>query len=203
VVAQPGRPCIIAGTAISVIGSGLITTLSSMTAHAEWIAYFLICGFGTGCAINLPYTAVCTILDEVDMVTGNGKSLDTVLRLRAYFIVAALLQLAFQLGGAVSLCISQTVFLNRLTSAVKINLPGLSIEKVIKAGAYDLPALKLSPVQLETLRLAYQDAARSVFVFLLVTAGLACLASFGFEHKNVRKIGMNSERVEDGSVRRV
>jgi hypothetical protein len=38
-----------------------------------WVAYFLICGIGTGCAINLPYTAVSTSLDESDTVTGNGK----------------------------------------------------------------------------------------------------------------------------------
>jgi hypothetical protein len=104
------------------------------------------------------------------------------------------MQLAFQLGGTVSLCISQTVFLNRLSSSVKSNLTGVSIEKVIRAGAYDLPALKLSPIQLQTLRLAYQDAARNIFIFLLVTAGLALLASFGFEHKNVRKVEIDSSK---------
>ena len=44
------------------------------TTHAAWAGYFVICGIGTGIAINLPYTAVSTVLDEVDMVTGNGKS---------------------------------------------------------------------------------------------------------------------------------
>jgi hypothetical protein len=177
--------------------------LTSETAHAEWITYFLICGFGTGCAINLPYTAVSTVLDEVDIWTGNGKSLGTGLRLHAYGIVAALLQLAFQLAGAVSLWISQTVFLNSLSSAIKSNLPGVSIEEVIRAGAYDLPALELSSVQLETLKVAYQDATRSVFIFLflLVTVGLDLMASFGYEHKNVRKVEMKSTWVEDGSVR--
>jgi hypothetical protein len=55
-----------------------------------------------------------------------------------------------------------------------------------------LPALELSSVQLETLKVAYQDATRSVFTFLLVTVGLGLMASFGYEHKNVRKVAMES-----------
>lgn len=55
------------------VGSGLITLLSRDTPHLVWATYFLICGVGTGCAINLPYTAVSAVLDETDIVTGNGK----------------------------------------------------------------------------------------------------------------------------------
>jgi hypothetical protein len=49
-----------------------MTLVNIDTARAIWVIYFLICGVGTGCAINLPYTAVSTVLKEVDMVSGNG-----------------------------------------------------------------------------------------------------------------------------------
>ena len=38
------------------------------------------------------------------------------------------------------------------------------------------------------LSLASQNAIRDVFVFLLVMNGLAFVVSFGFEHKNVRRV---------------
>jgi len=56
------------------VGSGLITLLNVSTYHGVWAAYFIICGVSTGCAINLPYTAVSAVLKEEDMVTGNGKA---------------------------------------------------------------------------------------------------------------------------------
>jgi len=56
------------------VGSGLITLLNVSTYHGVWAAYFIVCGVSTGCAINLPYTAVSAVLKEEDMVTGNGKA---------------------------------------------------------------------------------------------------------------------------------
>lgn len=55
------------------IGSALITQLDIDTTHVVWALYFILCGVGTGCAINLPYTAVSAVLEEADMVTGNGS----------------------------------------------------------------------------------------------------------------------------------
>ncbi|KAF2120122.1 major facilitator superfamily-domain-containing protein [Lophiotrema nucula] len=164
-------PFIIGGTAVSVIGSGLITLMDLETPHASWVGYFLICGIGTGAAINLPYTAVSTVLVEVDMVTGN-----------------AIMQFAFQLGGAVSLCISQAIFLNRLTSDVKASLPGVSVAEVVHAGAYNIPAMAPSSVTLHMLRVSYRNSTRDVFMYLLVATGLALFASFGFEHMNVKEV---------------
>jgi phosphotransferase system glucose/maltose/N-acetylglucosamine-specific IIC component len=73
----------------------------------------------------------------------------------------------------------------------------MDVEVMIKAGANNLPALTSSLDELGKLRLTYQDASWVVFVFLLVSAGLAFLATFGFENKNVRKIGR--EQKESGA----
>lgn len=167
----------------------MITMLDVHTSHVQWATYFVTCGVGTGFAINLPYTAVSTVLNEVDMVTGNGKldrafAIDT----PAYLVFLALLQFAFQLGGAISLCVCQTLFIARLTSKVQSRLPDLSIEDVIHAGAYNLPLLTPTDADLLELRSAYEHAVADVFIFLLVANALAFLASFGFENKNVRKV---------------
>jgi hypothetical protein len=79
--------------------------LNDNTSHGMWAAYFIVCGVGAGCAISLPYTAVSAVLKEEDMVTGNGKCCLRPTYLYPPHSLLALLQFAFQLGGAVSLCI--------------------------------------------------------------------------------------------------
>lgn len=106
------------------------------------------------------------------MVTGIGKAC---LRptIRHLTDSSALLQCAFQLGGAVSLCISQTIFLSRLAVDIKSSMADSPVVALNNNGAN---------------KLAYHNAIRDAFVFLLVTTGLALVASFGFEHKNVKKV---------------
>jgi hypothetical protein len=65
---------------------------------------------------------------------------------------------------------------------------------VINAGALDLPKLASSSKDLDVLRSAYQVAVRDLFVFLLVASVSAFVASFGFEHKNVRLIEQERKR---------
>jgi len=60
-----------------------------------------------------------------------------------------------------------------LTADVKSSLPNSPVGGLNSNGAN---------------KLAYQNAIRDVFLFLLVTSGLALVASFGFEHKNVKKV---------------
>lgn len=52
----------IIGTAIGIVGSGLFLMLDLETSKALWATFLVICGLGTGFAINLPYTVVQAIL---------------------------------------------------------------------------------------------------------------------------------------------
>lgn len=55
-------PYMIGGTALSVVGSGLLTTLGVDTSTALWASFSVICGVGIGLGINVPYTAVQVVL---------------------------------------------------------------------------------------------------------------------------------------------
>lgn len=46
----------IIGSAVGTIGSGLFLMLDLHTTKALWAVFLVICGLGTGFAINLPYT---------------------------------------------------------------------------------------------------------------------------------------------------
>lgn len=52
----------IIGTAIGMIGSGLFLMLDLHTSTALWAVFLVVCGIGTGFAINLPYTIAQAVL---------------------------------------------------------------------------------------------------------------------------------------------
>ncbi|KAF2746810.1 MFS general substrate transporter [Sporormia fimetaria CBS 119925] len=178
-------PYIISGTAISLVGSGLLTLLSPNTALGTWVAYFLVIALGTGIAINHPYTAVQTVLEERCVPVGN-----------------AIMQFTFSLGGALSLCIAQPVFTTRLKSAIIKRLPGVPVDSVIGAGAYGVKDLfKGNEKALGEVKLAYTEALRDVFIFALVAGGVALVLSFGFEHVNLKVVAGKrgqSEKLGEG-----
>lgn len=55
-------PFIVIGTVIGIIGSGLFLLLDLNTSTALWAVYLVVCGVGTGLAINLVYAMVQTVL---------------------------------------------------------------------------------------------------------------------------------------------
>ncbi|KAF2682030.1 MFS general substrate transporter [Lentithecium fluviatile CBS 122367] len=173
-------PYMIVGTAISIVGSGLIMTLQVATCTAKWAGFLVVCGLGTGMAINQPYTAVQAVVLEHDTPIAN-----------------AVLQFAFQLGAALSLSISQTLFINKLRLEVQMKTPAIPPDMVISAGASNLPLLVQSPDTLLRLREAYTNSVRHVFIFALAAACCGFTFSFGFEHRNVKKVAAERKAAEE------
>ena len=48
----------LAGEAICIIGTALLTQLTPHTPTVQWAAFLVISGIGMGMAMQLPYTAV-------------------------------------------------------------------------------------------------------------------------------------------------
>ncbi|KAH9863980.1 hypothetical protein J1614_009913 [Plenodomus biglobosus] len=174
-------PYLILGTAIQLVGSGLLITLDADTSKIKWAAYMVITGIGTGIGVNLPYTAVQVVLKEEDVATGN-----------------AIAQFAYQLGAAIGLTIGQTIFLNKLISEVARRTTEISPMAVIAAGAQGLPQLTQTQQLLRILRLAYAAAIRQAMIFALIMVGIALLFTFGVENLNVKR--MAKERSEKKDV---
>jgi hypothetical protein len=108
------------------------------------------------------------------------------------------MQFTFSLGGALSLCIAQTIFANKLEYDVRHHVPEVSVEQVLAAGAYKLPELSEgSPLVLESLRRAYKNALRDVFFFALAAAGAALLASLWMENRNLKTVAAGREQEEE------
>lgn len=56
----------ITGTAIGIVGYGLLTTIGVDTPTVLWAAYLAICGLGMGSGMNVPYTALQAVLRYLD-----------------------------------------------------------------------------------------------------------------------------------------
>ncbi|KAH8651556.1 efflux pump antibiotic resistance protein [Tricladium varicosporioides] len=173
-------PYIIGGTAVSIVGSGLLTMLNVDTATVHWAAFMVICGAGTGMAINLPYTAVQVVLRPDDVPIGN-----------------AIVQFSLQLGAAVSLSISQTIFLNKLIAVVPRKTLEVSPLAVVRAGASGLPTLTNDPLILRLLREAYAIAIRNTMIFALAVAMVALIFACGIENKSVKAQAKENSVTED------
>lgn len=108
------------------------------------------------------------------------------------------MQFSFSLGGALSLSIAQTIFANKLASQIKHNVPHLSFDTVIAAGAYGLSGLaEGSKETLVLLRKSYEHALRDVFVYALIAGGMALLFSLCFEHQNIQQVAKKRQEKED------
>jgi hypothetical protein len=92
------------------------------------------------------------------------------------------------------------VFIDKLVSLLKSQLPDVSIDTITALGVRISPTLINLAEQSHTLRFVYHSAARDVFVFFLVTSRLELLVSFGFEYGNVKRVEQEREKAQGGVV---
>ncbi|KAI0521607.1 efflux pump antibiotic resistance protein [Xylaria bambusicola] len=170
-------PIIMIGTAIALIASGLILLYNLETPVALWASVLVICGIGTGSAVTLPYTIVQATLVDDDVPTGN-----------------AALQFVFQLGAALSLSISQSIFLGQLKEYAKELTPFIPYDGLVAAGASNLRAIAETDQDYNLLRQVYMGALHKTYFYPVVAIGLALLTTFAMEHRNIKNI--RKERVD-------
>ena len=170
-------PPAIIGSAIGVVGCGLLTTLQVDTRSANWIGYEILASAGLGIAIQQGFIAVQTVLTIDQIPIG----------------VAAVA--CFQtLGGAVFVAVANTILQDELLSASQRNeLPGVDIQQVIALGATQFRSI-VSKAALPGLLVVYNEALRKVFYIAVPLAGLSCFAAFGLEWKSVRNKNIDISR---------
>ncbi|KAH8695529.1 major facilitator superfamily domain-containing protein [Talaromyces proteolyticus] len=162
-------PPAIVGCAITVAGSGLISTLQPATDTVKWAGFICFVAAGVGMAIQQSFTAV-----------------QSVLRLDQIPIATAAVTCFQSLGGAVFISIGNSILANELRSASQANeLPGVDIGIVLSAGATQfrstVPADSL-PAMIDV----YNIALQKVFTAAIPLAGIAFASTLLMEWRNVR-----------------
>ena len=159
-------PASILGSAIGLVGSGLLCTLDVGTTPGNWIGYSILAGGGLGLAVQQGFNAVQTVLSLEDIPIGTAG-----------------ITFFQSMGGAVWVSVGNTLIINDLERA---NLPGIDAGAVVAAGATMFSRViphDLLPAFLDV----YNSALRRALIAAAVISGCALLVSCGIEWKSVRK----------------
>lgn len=161
-------PFMLWGSAAFTVGAGLLQTLGVHTPRPRWIGYQILAGVGSGLALQAPYIAVQRVVSLDDMATGNA--------LTGFFNSC---------GAAISISAAQNIFVNGLVQALRANVPELSPQVVIDAGATHTRDVA-PPQLLPKVLLAYNFGITRAFILAIATGGAAFLSGLFVEWKSVK-----------------
>lgn len=102
------------------IGAGFITIFKTDTTSAKWIGYQVIFGLGLGMGMQQAGLAAQAVLPKKDISVG-----------------VSVIFFAQSLGGAIFVCVGQSILQTSLTSSLK-TISGIDATTVVTAGATEL-----------------------------------------------------------------
>ncbi|KAB8291264.1 hypothetical protein EYC80_009950 [Monilinia laxa] len=162
------KPFMIAAGAVFTVGAGLIYTLKVNSNVGMWVGYQLLCGFGAGMGVQIPFIAVQVVLNANDMPSGNAIAI--------FFN---------SLGGAIAISIAQNVFSNGLVKYIPQYAPEVNPGLIYQAGATHLRDV-ISPADLVGVLLAYCKALDDSFVLSIAVGGIATICACFVEWESVK-----------------
>ncbi|KAH9224740.1 MFS multidrug transporter [Leptodontidium sp. 2 PMI_412] len=171
-------PFAIAGTALTSISCGLMSTLTPTSNAGMWIGYQLISGFSRGLTMQQPLTAIQAVIPKHRLAVANS-----------------FLMFCQILGGSLFVSFGQTIFSNALKPALKRYAPDVDPETVYAVGASAFRTV-ITKDQVRGVVLAYNDALNKVFYLGAGATVVAFGSSFGLGWTNL-KAKKASEDVEN------
>ncbi len=173
-ISRTGRykPFPIAGTAIMVIGLGLLSTMDASTGRLAASGYMFVLGLGLGLVMQVLVLAVQNAVDYSDLgVATSGASLFR------------------SIGGSVGTAVLGAIFSNRLSSELAATLPASASRQLGSSSARENPAAlaKLPPSIHSTYIHAFTSALSTVFEVAAAIAVFAFLLSWLLEQRPLRE----------------
>jgi EmrB/QacA subfamily drug resistance transporter len=166
------KPFPIAGTAIMVVGLGLLSTMDPQTTRLTASAYMFVLGLGLGLVMQVLVLAVQNAVDYKDL--GVATSGATLFR---------------SIGGSVGTAVLGSIFSNRLSAELASGLPSQASGS-LGGGVARLSsaALKRLPPPIHTAYLnAFTNALSTVFEVGASVAGVAFLLSWALQQRPLRE----------------
>ncbi|PVH91726.1 MFS general substrate transporter [Periconia macrospinosa] len=166
-------PQMLCSVVLTSIAAGLIYEYNVNTSTAYWAGTLVMFGFGAGLGMQIPITAVQTILKGADIA-----------------IATSVLVLAQTLGASVFLAVAQNLFQNELVTGLADHAPTVDPAVVVSNGVSGLVTViqdKYGSAAVPGVLQAYSFALRKCFLLCLV---LSCVTIFGvvsMESRNVKK----------------
>ncbi|KAM3523496.1 hypothetical protein MY4038_008159 [Beauveria bassiana] len=154
-------PWAIAGSLISCIGAGLFTTLTPDSSVGHWIGYQIITSLGRGISFQAEFVPPAQTAMSMSVIS-----------------------LCMQLGLAISVSASQTIFANQLPPLLRHYASEVNITMVQEAGATNVRGL-ISSDQFPGFLNAYNQAVTEMFYFPTAACALAGVLSFALVWTNI------------------
>ena len=175
IISRTGRykPYPIAGTAVMIVGLGLLSTMDAHTSRVAASAFMFVLGLGLGLVMQVLVLAVQNAVDYHDL--GVATSGATLFR---------------SIGGSVGTAVLGAIFSNRLSSELAVALPPAARGTLGSGGAVTLDTAKLAklPAPIHTVFVtAFASALSTVFVVAAVVAAFAFALSWLIEQRPLRE----------------
>ncbi|KUL91678.1 hypothetical protein ZTR_01271 [Talaromyces verruculosus] len=168
-------PFLIASSALVAIGAGLVTLYDVDISTGKWIGYQIVLGMGTGAGLQVPMTAVQTVLRTEDIPVGT-----------------AAITFFQTLGGTIFIAVGQSVFQNGLTAGIHDHAPGVDSSVIISAGATDIKSALATLGQLDALQgviESYVDGLRDTYRLSMALMLVAFVAACFLEWRSIKTDG--------------
>ncbi|TEA21690.1 Efflux pump mlcE [Colletotrichum sidae] len=173
-------PWAVCGTAVTIIASGLFTTLTPRTPVAQWVVFQLITGAGRGVVLQIPSIAVQANLppEQISM----GMSFMTFSQF---------------MGSAVALATGNAIFVSALKSDVPRFAPNVDPDAIVDAGATGFRRV-VSASDLPGVLKAYVTSINKEFFLSLGLAIASFCFAWGLGWRDIRP-KKRSSRPDSGS----
>ncbi|KAF7946433.1 hypothetical protein EAE96_009431 [Botrytis aclada] len=153
------NPAMIIGTALSIAGAALLTTINLHSSTARIVGYQLVYGFGVGFGFGQPSYIVQTLLPEKDVP--NGVTFITLVQ---------------NLSASAFVAVAQSIFQGEMHKRLEPLLPQSSNSSSILLSALPKILSSLPPETQETAKTAISD---SIIRTFYVSLALSCVSVVG------------------------
>ncbi|KAK9317359.1 major facilitator superfamily domain-containing protein [Lipomyces starkeyi] len=174
------NPWMILCSVLMAIGAGLLTTFQVDTGSAKWIGYECLFGFGLGMGMQQAGLAAQAALAKKDVSMG-----------------VSLMFFAQSLGGAIFVCVGQSVFSNELVTGLK-QISGIDPMIILATGATELRHV-IAPEDFAAVLMSYNQALVKAFIVALAVAAFSIVPALGMEWKNVKGSRKTPTEAADGN----
>ncbi|CAM1507753.1 Fc.00g046010.m01.CDS01 [Cosmosporella sp. VM-42] len=165
-------PVAVLGTALAMLGSGLIYTFDLYTGRGKWIGFQIIAGLGWGLSYQIPLIVSHASVGPQDISS-----------------VTALILFCINLGGTGFVTAAQSIFANGMISSIPSNAPGVDPTLVIATGATQIRSGAFTSEQVPGIVHSYMDGIHNVFAFGAATVGVALIVSVLNKWKRLNMAG--------------
>ncbi len=190
------NPFLIAGAALTAVGSGLSITLDVNTGHSAWIGYQALAGIALGLCLSVPIIVTQRIANPADVSTATAivlckfESCSNHPPISLSLITYVLPKVFQSFGGSLIVSAGNSIFQNEVSKTLPLIDPTLNPAIVLAVGPTELRGA-FTAAQLSSVLTAYVKDIQSSFAIAVATGGIALFVAIAHPWLRMTKPGVS------------